>query len=260
MVDPVSISRDSGSKRAGCSAAEWQTRVDLAALYRATAHFGMSDLVNGAIAARVAGDPDCYLTHPYGLYWEELRASDLVKIDASGAPVSKDAPRLNDGAVNLCKWIFGTRPEINFFVHGHDLEVMAVGSIEDGLMPLNQPAIYLGHLTGYIEYEFDEDDAFGEHFCRTLGDRQILISRNHGYYALGDTAAAAFFRAYFLKQTCAAQIATLSMGRTPHAIDPQKVARYRNQMYASPHYHYDGKTEWPGLIRLLDRTRPDYKE
>jgi hypothetical protein len=63
-----------------------------------------------------------------------------------------------------------------------------------------------------------------------------------------------------LKQTCAAQSATQPMGRTPHTIDPQKVARYRNPMYASPHYRYDGRTEWPGLIRLLDRTQPDYKE
>lgn len=260
MVHVVSRDEPGDRVRASCRPSEWQTRVALAALYRATAHFGMSDLANGAVAARIEGEPDCYLTHPYGLYWSEIRASDLVKIDRDGRPVQPDAPWLNDGAVNLCKWIFGTRPDVNFFVHGHDLEVMAVGSIEDGLMPLNQPAIYLGHLTRYIEYEFDEDDAFGDHFCRTLGDRQILISRNHGYYALGHTEAAAFFRAYFLKQTCAAQIATLSMGRTPHLIDAQKVARYRDQMYASPHYHYDGQTEWPGVIRLLDRTQPDYKE
>ena len=91
MVDPISIARRPESNRAACTAAEWQTRVELAALYRATAHFGMSDLANGAIAARVAGEPDFYLTHPYGLYWEEMRASDLVKIDASGAPVEPRA-------------------------------------------------------------------------------------------------------------------------------------------------------------------------
>ncbi|MEX2202358.1 MAG: class II aldolase/adducin family protein [Dongiaceae bacterium] len=246
--------------RPACSPAEWQTRIELAALYRATAHYSMSDLANGAIGARIAGEPDQYLTHPYGLYWEEMRASDLVKINRDGKPVEADSAWLNDGAVNLCTWIFGARPDVNFFVHGHDIEVMAVGSIEDGLMPLNQPAVYLGHLMTYIEYEFDEDEAYGEHFTKSLGRHQIVVSRNHGYYALGDTPAAAFFRAYFLKQTCAAQIATLSMGRAPHLLDPQKVARYRDQMYASEHYHYDGKTEWPGLIRLLDRTQPDYKE
>jgi len=91
-----------------------------------------------------------------------------------------------------------------------------------------------------------------------LGSNQILISRNHGYYALGETAAAAFFRAYFLRQTCSTQIRTLSMGRELHLIDPQKVARYQDQMAASGHYNYNGETEWPGLIRMLDRHGTDY--
>ena len=110
-------------------------------------------------------------------------------------------------------WIFGSRPDVNFFVHGHEEEVMAVGSIEDGLLPLNQPAVYLSHITNYIEYNFDEKGDYPEHFVEKLADKQILISHNHGYYACGDTAAAAFFRSYFLRQTCSAQIKTLSMVR-----------------------------------------------
>ncbi|GAB5467264.1 MAG: class II aldolase/adducin family protein [Rhodospirillales bacterium] len=250
-VSPIASSQD-------CSDAEWQARVDLAALFRILAHYGMSDLANGAVCARVPDQPDRYLVHPYGMFWEEARASDLVKIDASGQPVDADAPWLNDGVRNLCQWILGSRPDANVFVHGHEEEIMAVGSIADGLLPLNQPAVYLGNITGYIEYEFEEDEAFGDHFVRQLGDKQILISRNHGYYALGETAAAAFFRAYFLRQTCAAQIKTLSMGRDLHRIDPQKVARYQDQMAASEHYNYDGTTEWPGLIRLLDKRDRGY--
>lgn len=243
-----------------CSEAERQVRIELAALYRLCAHYGMSDLANGAIGARLPGTPIRFLTHPYGMFWEEARASDFVVIDETGAPVDAAAPWLNDGAQNLCRWIFGARPDAQFFVHGHEEEVMAVGSIEEGLMPLNQPAVYLGHITGYLDYEFEEDEAFVERFVEALGQKQILISRNHGYYALGETAAAAFFRAYFLRQTCAAQIKTLSMGRALYPIDPQRVARYQDQMDASAHYHYDGKTEWPGLLRLLERTQPDYKE
>lgn len=241
-----------------CSGAEWQARVELAALFRIGAHYGMSDLVNGAICARVPDQPDHYLVHPYGMFWEEARASEMVKIDASGQPVAADAPWLNDGVRNLCQWIFGSRTDANFFVHGHEEEVMAVGSIEDGLLPLNQPAVYLGNITGYIEYEFEEDAEFAKHFVRQLGTNQKLISRNHGYYALGETAAAAFFRAYFLRQTCSTQIKTLSMGRELHLIDPQKVAQYQDQMAASEHYNYNGKTEWPGLIRMLDRSGADY--
>ncbi|MFD1158751.1 class II aldolase/adducin family protein [Roseovarius aestuarii] len=244
--------------KAKCSAAEWTARVELAASFRIIAQYGMSDLANGAICARVPNQPDHYLVHPYGMFWEEARASDMVKIDAAGQPVDPDAPWLNDGVQNLCQWILGSRSDANFFVHGHEEEVMAVGSIEDGILPLNQPAVYLGNITGYIEYEFEEDDAFGQHFVKQLGANQILISRNHGYYALGDTAAAAFFRAYFLRQTCSTQIKTLSMGREPHLIDPQKVARYQDQMAASDHYNYNGKTEWPGLLRMLDRQGSDH--
>ena len=238
---------------------EWETRIALSALYRGIAHYGMSDLVNGAIAARIPDQPDCYLTNPYGMYWEEATASSFIKIDSSGRPTDSNAPKLNDGAINLCLWIFGARPETMFYVHGHDEEIMAVGSIKDGLLPLNQPAVYLEHLLGYIEYEFDEDEMFGTHFVKTLSTHQILISRNHGYYCLGTTAAEAFFRSYFLRQSCSAQIKTLSMGRELNLLEQQKVARYRDQMYASEHYNYDGATEWPGLIRMLERTQPDYK-
>ena len=241
-----------------CSDAEWTVRVELAALFRIIAHYGMSDLANGAVCARVPDAPDHYLVHPYGMFWEEARASDMVKIDAAGQPLDANGPWLNDGVQNLCQWIFGSRSDANFFVHGHEEEVMAVSSIEEGLLPLNQPAVYLGNITGYIEYEFEEDDAFGAHFVEKLGQNQILISRNHGYYALGDTAAAAFFRAYFLRQTCSTQIKTLSMGRELHLIDPQKVARYQDQMAASEHYNYNGKTEWAGLMRMLDARGSDH--
>ena len=241
-----------------CSVAEWQARVDMSALFRIIAHYGMSDLANGAICARVPDCPNHYLVHPYGMFWEEAKASDMVKIDETGKPIDPDAPWLNDGVQNLCQWIFGSRSEANFFVHGHEEEVMAVGSIEDGILPLNQAAVYLGNITGYIEYEFEEDDTFASHFVETLGNKQILISRNHGYYALAETAAAAFFRAYFLRQTCSAQIKTLAMGRELHLIDPQKVARYQDQMAASEHYNYNGETEWPGLIRALNKRDPDY--
>ncbi|WP_165867661.1 class II aldolase/adducin family protein [Mesorhizobium sp. DCY119] len=238
---------------------EWETRVNLAALYRIVAKYGMSDLANGAIGARVAGEPNCYLTHPYGLFWDEIKATDLVKIDRNGQPVAPDAPWLNDGAVNLCKWIFGHRQDLNYFVHGHDEEVMAVGSIEDGLLPLNQPAVYLGHILDYIEYTFEEDDEYAAHFVEKLADKQILITRNHGYYVMGDTPAAAFFCAYFLRQTCSAQIKTMSMGRDLHMIDPQRVARYQDEMAVSPDYNYNGQTEWPALLRMLERTQPEYR-
>jgi len=239
------------------SVSEWETRIELAALYRSVDLYGMSDLVNGAIGARVPGR-DQYLTHPYGMYWEEATASSFITIHPDGSPVFDDSRWTNDGAVNLCRWIFSTRPDINFFVHGHDEPIAAVGSIECGLLWINQPAVYLGHMLGYLEYEFTEDEAFGAHFCELVATNNILISRNHGHYSLGRKPSEAFFRAYFLHQACSVQIQAMSTGATLHLISDDEVERFQRQMYTSPHYNYDGETEWPGLLRKLGRECPGF--
>ena len=244
-----------------CSDAEWQARVDLAALFRIIAQYGISDLANGAVAAQVPDEPEHYLVHPYGMFWEEATASAMVKIDADGKPVDTDAPWLNDGVQNLCKWILESRREVNFFVHGHEEEVMAVGSIEDGILPLNQPAVYLGDITGYIEHEFDEDEAFARRFVETLGQHQILISRNHGYYCpWHDRRRGLLPRLFPAPDLFDPDKDPVSMGHELHLMDPQKVARYRDQMAVSEHYNYNGETEWPSLIRMLEARSPDYRK
>ena len=241
------------------SEAEWNTRRELAALYRLLDHYGMSDLANQEVGARVADAPDRYLIHPYGHFYEEITASSLVTLGADGEPVDPDAPWVNDGGKNLAKWIFGSRPEVNYFIHGHCEDVMAVSATKCGLEPVSQAAVYLLHLIDYIDYEFHEDDEYAETFKRVLGRNQILITRNHGYYVLGRSASEAFFRAYYLRQACSVQIKVKAMGETPHVIDPQAVARFQDQMYGSDDYNYDGTTEWAGLLRKLDRDQPDYK-
>lgn len=244
----------------GDGADERATRIDLAALYRLLDLHGMSDLANQEVGARIRERPNTYLVHRYGDFYDEVTASSLVAIDADGNAIDPDAPWLNDGGTNLAKWIFGARPDVNFFVHGHCEDVMAVGSIKSGLLPLSQPAVYLGHMLTYLDYEFDEDETFGARFQTTMGNHNVVISRNHGYYCLGRTAAEAFFRAYYLRQACAVQIKVMATGDTPLPIDPQRVARYQDQMYASKDYNYDGETEWAGLIRRLDRLHPDFRE
>lgn len=242
-----------------CSADEWETRCDQAALYRLFDHYGMSDLANQVIGARVKDNPEQYLLHQYGLFYEEVTASSLIKIDSEGHAVDPAMPEPVDGSRNLAKWIFGSRPEINFFVHGHCEDVMAVGSTKQGLQAVSQAAVYLMNLVTYIGYEFFEDEEYGEKFKRTLGNKDIMITRNHGYYVLGRSAPEAFFRTYFLRQASSVQVKVLSMGDEPHVIDPQQVARMQDQMYESEHYNYDGSTEWQGLLRKLDRDQPDYK-
>ncbi len=255
----MTVSLASAQRAVACSEAEWETRTELAALYRLLDLYGMSDLANQEAGARVKDAADRYLIHAYGQFFDEITASSLVKIDAAGAPVDPDAPWLNDGGQNLAKWIFGARPDVNFFMHAHCEDVMAVSAIESGLLPISQPAVYLMHLVTYIGYEFDEDEAFAEKWQATLGRHDIMISRNHGYYVLGRTAAEVFFRAYYLRQACQVQLKAMATGDKLRPIDPQSVARFQDQMYASDDYNYDGTTEWAGLLRKLERTQPDYR-
>ena len=188
------------------SPAEWETRCAQAALYRLLDHHGMSDLANQVVGARVKDEPDHYLLHQYGMFYEEITASSLIKTDAEGAPVDAAMPAPVDGAQNLAKWIFGARPEVNFFIHGHCEDIMAVSATKRGLQAVSQAAVYLMHLTTYIDYEFSEDDEYADKFTRTLGDNEIMITRNHGYYVLGRSASEAFFRTYYLRQACAVQV------------------------------------------------------
>ena len=242
-----------------CTPAEWETRCEQAALFRLLDLYGMSDLANQVVGARVKDAAERYLLHQYGMFYEEITASSLVKTDSEGRALDPGMPAPVDGAQNLAKWIFGARPEVNVFIHGHCEDVMAVSATEQGLQALSQAAVYLMHLVAYIDYEFFEDEDYGEKFKATLGHKDILITRNHGYYVLGRSAAEAFFRAYFLRQACAVQVKVLSMGAGARPIDPQAVARFQDQMYASPHYNYDGSTEWAALLRKIEREQPDFK-
>jgi ribulose-5-phosphate 4-epimerase/fuculose-1-phosphate aldolase len=223
----------------------------------------MSDLANQEVGARIGEHPDHYLVHPYGYFYDEMTASSLIEIDQQGQPVALGSPWLNDGGQNLAKWIFGQREDVNYFVHGHCENVMAVSATQDGLFPLSQSAIYLGHLIGYIDYAFIEDSDFGDKFMSHIARHDILISHNHGYYCLGRTAQEVFFRAYYLRQACEVQIKALSTVGGDRSrlrlVNSERETGYRNAMYTSEDYNYDGKTEWQGLLRWLDRHSPDYK-
>ena len=242
---------------------ETQARQSLAALYRVLDRYGMSDLANQEVGARIGTQPDQYLIHAYGLFYDEITASSLVKIDKKGRPVDDASPWLNDGGQNLARWIFGQRKVVKYFVHGHCEDVMAVSATEHGLLPLSQAAVYLGHLVGYIDYAFEEDDVFGNTFMSLADKHDILISHNHGYYCFGRSAKEAFFRSYYLRQACSVQHKALSMTHNNSdmlkLINDQRKDGYREAMYTSEDYNYDGDTEWKGLIRWLDRTAPEYK-
>ena len=258
---------------------EWDSRVELAALYRIINHYGMTDIANQEAGARVNGESECFLIHPYGLLYEEVCASDFVKVKLDASVI--DGPGIwnqsgvenfanhaeerwvSDGGVNLGKWIFSTRKDVNVFIHGHCEDVIAVSATEKGLLAVSQATIYLSHLIAYLEYDFKEEEDYARLFMHTISDKDIIITRNHGYYTLGRTASEAFFRAYYLRQACSVQCkagaAATGARDELHVINAERVALIQEQMVLSEHYHYDGSTEWGALLRKLERESPDYR-
>ena len=148
--------------------------------------YGMTDIANQEVGARVQGEPDCFLVHPYGLLFEEVRASDLVKVSLDGVVI--DGPGIwagsgresfvahagerwvSDGGVNLGRWIFGTRPDCGFFIHAHCEDVMAVSATEGGLRPVNQAYIYLREYIAYLGYDFAEDNEYAALFREAIAE------------------------------------------------------------------------------------------
>ena len=247
-----------GSLEEVCSPGEWETRVELAATFRLVNMYGLDDMANGAICARVKDRPDHYLLHPYGIFWDEVKASDFILIDSNGDVVREEDRFIGLGVINLCKWIFDTRPDVNFFIHGHAEEVQSVTAIESRLQPYSQAAIYLMPLVDYIDYDFLEDEVYGKEFCDTISQCELMLAGHHGYYVLGRTGAEAFFRTYYLAQACRVQLAAMATGDRMRPIDLSFLDDTHGDMYDSDNYNYDGATEWLGWLRKLQRENPGW--
>lgn len=237
--------------------AEWRARVDLAAAFRLIAHYRMSDLTGGFMGHRVPDGSGHFLLGGYGVFCEEQRASELVKLDADGHVID-GAHDVNATGVALCAAIFRARPEIDCVIHAHTKAAMVVGALECGLLPISQPAFNLHAQVRYSEYEFDATPEFCARFLDDLGRSRIVLMRNHGLLAAGRSAAEAFFLAFYLNQACDVQASALQTGYPLHTPPAADLERWARLFETSDDYEYDGSREWPGLIRLLDRLDPSY--
>jgi ribulose-5-phosphate 4-epimerase/fuculose-1-phosphate aldolase len=241
------------------SEAEWHTRVDLAACYRLVDLFGWSDLVNTRITARVPGQHDHFLINPYGLLFDEITASSLVKIDAKGNKVEPSESEINSGGFALPSRIHMARPEITCVLHTHSIAGCAVSMQRDGLLPLNQHALQIIGDIAYHHYEGAGRSA--EERARLLADlghRHILVLRNHGLLIVGTSVAAAFVSTYRMERACAMQLAFQQSGAAFHPITDEVVSAAYNRPTGGR--NEPAKFEWPALLRKLDRIDPFYKQ
>ncbi|GAA4334071.1 class II aldolase/adducin family protein [Pigmentiphaga soli] len=247
---------------------EWRVRVDLAACYRLVDLFGMSDVILNHISARVPGEHEHFLINPFGMTYEEITASSLIKVDLDGTVIDNphEEYTLNLPGYVIHSAIHGGRPDVGCVLHTHTPAGMAVSALECGLLPLNQTAMRFYGGLGYHEFEgVAVEVGERERLVADLGEHDAMILRNHGLLTVGRTVAEAFVNMHRLERSCQTQLLTQSAGSPLHLPAQQVIEHaYRQLRRApSPDRHgrllAHGEREWPALLRMLDRRDPSYR-
>jgi ribulose-5-phosphate 4-epimerase/fuculose-1-phosphate aldolase len=240
------------------SEAEWKARVDLAALYRLVALHGWDDMIFTHISARVPGPEHHFLINPYGFLFEEMKASDLVKVDLDGQIVQQTPYFINPAGFTIHSALHAAREDAHFCIHLHTDAGVAVAAQAEGLLPLTQNAlVVLPQLAGHdyegIALNLDER----ERIVADLGPtKTLMLLRNHGTLSIGTTAAQAWIGIYFLERACKQQVMALSAGRDKVLLAPGAAQdEVRQQSAGVPMI---AGLAWPGLLRQLDRKMPGY--
>lgn len=259
MSATPAVSRQAAEhKPSGISDAEWALRVDLAACYRLMAHYGWDDLIFTHLSVRVPGPDHHFLINPYGLLFDEITASSLVKVDVDGQLV-EDSPGLgiNPAGFTIHSAIHMAREDAQAVLHLHARDAVAVSAQEDGLLPLSQTAMLVYSRTAYHDYEgVALDLGERERLVRDLGDKDVFILRNHGVLTVGRTIPEAFILIYFLVKACEIQVQAQNSGalRMPSAEAIETTRRQSLDRMAQ-----QGDRAWPALLRMLDKKDPSYR-
>ena len=241
------------------SDAEWQARVDLAALYRLVADHGWDDMIYTHISMRAPDEENHFLINPWGMLFDEITASSLVKIDLEGNPVHETPYIVNPAGFTIHSAIHEAREDAHCVIHLHTDDGIAVSAQADGLLPLSQHAMICHGRVGYHDYEgvaLNHDEK--ERIIADLGDKPLLILRSHGTLAVGIDCATAYQAIFYLEKACTTQIRAqnsdnliLCDDETSELTALQSEAIFNGLA---------GSLAWPGLLRKLDKMDPSYKE
>lgn len=238
------------------SKAEWKTRVDLAAAYRLTDHFGMTSLIYNHITSRVPFTHDQFLINEFGLGYDEVTASNLVKIDVDGNVLEEGKRNINPAGFVIHSAVHSARPDVLCVMHTHTPYGMAVSALEEGLTPMQQEAYQFHDRVAYHEFEGVATDAEErERLVTDLGDKNAMILRNHGLLTVGSSVCDAWVRMWMLELACKTQVLAQSTGQPLRQAPVAAVERTASFFEGMPF-----SLEWPWLLRTLDRKDPSYRE
>ena len=254
------LTRERPAARAG-TGAEWDVRVTLAAAYRLVDYFGWTEQIYGHLTARVPGPEDHFLINPWGLNYDEVTASNLVKIDVAGKVVAGEHP-VNYAGFVIHSAIHMTRSHENHVVmHIHTRAGMAIAAIKEGLLPVSMFGTVFHNRIGYHDYEgaalyLDER----ERIVKSLGPHKAMILRNHGLMAVGKTVPECFLRLYRLERACQVQIDAAAAG-TLNPVSTQVADRSAADLdsYQGMQPTPEGEIEYAALMRKLDKTDTSYR-
>jgi ribulose-5-phosphate 4-epimerase/fuculose-1-phosphate aldolase len=238
---------------------EWQLRVDLAACYRLVAHYGWDDLVFTHVSARAPGPEHHFLINPYGMTFDEITASSLVKVDLHGRKVDDSPHPVNPAGFTIHSAVHAAREDARCVLHIHSLDGIAVSAQKGGVLPISQQSIFVLASLGYHDYEgvaLNDDEK--PRLVRDLGTNTFLMLRNHGLLTVGPTIADAFLAMYVFEATCRIQVRAQAGGGELVPVDPRIIAGAKAQMQQVLK-GLGGALAWPGLLRRLDRLDPSYR-
>lgn len=240
-------------------AAEWQARVDLAAAYRLVALFGWDDLIFTHITLKVPGTQH-FLINPYGLMFEEITASSLVKINLVGEKVMDSPFDINPAGFTIHSCIHAARHDAACIMHTHSINGMAVSAQTRGLLPISQFAFAVLHSLAYHDYEgialYEEEQP---RLVRDLGVNNFLMLRSHGLLTIGSSVAEAFQAMHRFEAACMVQVRAQAGG--DDLIDiPADILGKAKQQLAEVRKGRGASILWPGLLRRLDRTSPGFDQ
>jgi ribulose-5-phosphate 4-epimerase/fuculose-1-phosphate aldolase len=237
---------------------EWRVRVDLAAAYRMVAMFGWDDLVFTHVSARIPGQAGAFLINPYGLMFEEITASSLVKVDHAGAKLDDTPFMVNPAGFVIHSAVHGARADAHCVLHVHSPDGAAVAAQQGGLRALSQQSIFVLASLAYHDYEgvaLREDEK--PRLVRDLALANFLVLRNHGLLTVGASVAEALLAMYLFEAACTIQVRALAGGAPVVEIAPEIIASAGQQAMEATRGQ-GAALVWPGLLRRLDRKLPGY--
>ena len=243
------------------TAAERAIRIDLAAAYRLVALEEWDDMIFTHISARIPGPEHHFLINPYGMLFEEITATSLVKVGMDGKPIGESRFPVNPAGFTIHSAVHEAREDAACVMHLHTLDGTAVATSREGLLPLNQTAqLVIGDLV-YHDYEgVALDHAERPRLQQDLGTRNMMLLRNHGTLTVGRSVADAFMRMYFLERACSMQVRTRILGHDDYPTAPPVIEKNVALSQSGGMTYLANELLWPALLRKLDRLDPSFRE